>query len=87
MKTADKLEVIEEMLGSLPEAPEGKELVGVKFKKPKLGEKFLCKHMQSWIVEGNCVLAGISCMIATISAPRHVGATHPSHLTRRRTSS
>ena len=48
MKTADKLEVIEEMLGSLPEAPEGKKLVGVKFKKPKLGEKFLCNE-NKWV--------------------------------------
>jgi len=48
MKTVDKLEVIEEMLGSLPEAPEGKKLVGVKFKKPKLGEKFLCNE-NKWV--------------------------------------
>jgi len=48
MKTVDKLEVIEEMLGSLPEAPEGKKLVGILWLRVTHGDTYLDPTNSQW---------------------------------------
>jgi len=40
MKTEQKLEVYRELFGSLPIAPDGKELIGLEYKIPKTGDYF-----------------------------------------------
>jgi len=48
MKTEQKIEIYRELFGSLPEAPEGKELVGVEFRPPLKGETYFHNTHPSW---------------------------------------
>lgn len=48
MKTEQKLEIYRELFGSLPDVPEGKELVGVEFRPPLKGETYFHNTHPSW---------------------------------------
>ena len=40
MKTEQKIEIYRELFGSLPDAPEGKELIGIECRPPKNGDYY-----------------------------------------------
>ena len=52
MKTEQKLEVYRELFGSLPEAPAGKELVGIEYRSPKTNE---VHHLHGMWLENVCM--------------------------------